>query len=739
MGLETSCSLWQQFENGSLSSSIGPDGTELGSPTYSPVKFNNGIFVDANSECAEFPLTLTNAGVMEWWIKLDGWSITNGTGSLNYCRLFHFVNPTMTSQPYIQYYNGFGIWHWSGNGVTTNWFFNGSEHDLANATLAHLMYVWDINGIGGGANIRRVYINGTLVDSSNASIGSVSGDNVNALHFGTSVDHIFPSRAYHDNLKMYMMNAVSEQFILDVVANMNNEAFLGAPQNVEASDGTYPNKIEITWDSVTGVDTFSVLRSDSATGSFLTISSWQTDTSYDDNNVGQGTFWYKVQSRDTSGTEGELSDSDSGYEFGIINKLIGKSKSKVFRRLWMKRRINGVYEASWQKVPDRYIMKFGTINTTIDDIKPNFLKYSGLTFQVQNDEAYFSEVDNNKSFFNTADSRYRTMVKIEAGYIDTDTSEYPSNPSLYIGILGEDMNTTERNEISFKTKHISGIFDEVPASDISGFGATLTASEVMTQIKNHTDGAGNAIFQNYITVGGWFITSTTDYYDMSTNSTLQGISCWQLMRNLAEAENKIMYIDLVGDFYFTDKVSGNSNSSFHFHGLGDTERLYGHNVKTRIKIDDGLNKVFNRVLVKSQKAETLSSYSIKSENWTWGDSSSSYIHGVRTYKYKNIWIQNSTTADDIAERIYDEYKNPRKEIHITSKFVPQLEVNNIASMKYSTKVNENPDKLWNYVLWDNFTWGENSGFNVDINGEFRVIKMSHNLDTFESKEILREI
>lgn len=422
-----------------------------------------------------------------------------------------------------------------------------------------------------------------------------------------------------------------------------------------------------------------------------------------------------------------------------IDKIIAKNKLHVFRRMYMKRRISGDYEASWQRVPDRYIIKFGSVEFAIDDIKVNFYRFSGYSFTIRNDDGYFSDQDNEKSFFYGAEERYRTLVKIEAGYLDTDSTEYPTTSTMYVGLLNEDIIQNEKNEINFTTKHISSVFDEVPATNIPGLTGTLTASEIITKIKGYTDGSNNLIFQKYITSSGWHYSNTTANYVMATDTTLDGMSCWELMKKIAEAENRVIYVDKVGDLYFQEKLAATSTATYHLHGLGDDETNYGHNIKKIDNVDYSIRKVYNRIRLKFQEEDTLTSYYKKEETWAWGDSSSSYMYGIRTYEMENSWIQNTATAITIANAIYQEYYQPKTEVNISAKFLPHVFVNDRVSMTYKTHLVQG-DYLWGTAVWGAFVWGEDEGYNLYFdNVDHRITKITHNLDKFETKATLREI
>lgn len=419
---------------------------------------------------------------------------------------------------------------------------------------------------------------------------------------------------------------------------------------------------------------------------------------------------------------------------------IKKDKMKVFRRIYLKRReTTGEYETSWQQLDSNTIKNFGTINFNVDDILPNFYKYSGLTFSVINSKGYYSDITEDRSFFYAKLTRFRTLVKVEAGYEDpVATTEYPTNSTVFIGIISEDASYNENNIVDFKTKHISSVFDEFPADRIVGLNATLTASEIVEKVKDYTDGNGIAVFQKYFSAAAWNIQTTTNNYAMVTSTDLQGISCWKLMSKLAAAENYVVYVDRVGDFYFRDRTNITTTALYHFSGVGDTDKTYGHNIMGNIKLDENIRKVYNRVKIKYDQEETTTSYLIKNESWNWGDSSSSFFYGVREYNYKNTWL-NVTTASTVAQAIYDEFSYPKNEVSFKSKFVPQLMVQDRVSVTYISERTVG-DYLWGYFNWGSGIWGEREGYNINIdNTDYRIISLSHNLDNFSSSLVLREI
>jgi len=416
---------------------------------------------------------------------------------------------------------------------------------------------------------------------------------------------------------------------------------------------------------------------------------------------------------------------------------IKKSRANIFRRLYFKKRNNsGDYETSWTQVENKYIKKWGTISFSIDDVLPSFIKSNDINITVDNSTGKFSDVTESKSIFYNSVTKIRTLVKIEAGYTADDGTEYPTNSTLFVGIITSNSKYKDDGSFDIQISPLTKVFDEIPVDLVSGMGVSQTASNLVTNIKNYTQG-GSYIFQKFITSGGWNITATTNNYDMATTSSMQNMGCWEFMNKLAVAENKFVYIDKTGDFYFTEKgVTG--TSQFHFSGINDDNKTCGHNIMSTIVVDENIDKVFNRVRITYGTTETSTSTYVKQETWTWGDSSSSYYYGVREFKYQNEWM-GVTAATAIANTMYNEYLWPKLEISFDSKFVPQLNVQNTVSITYRSQKYETGD-LWNVGFWGSAIWGNRVGYNIYIDSmTTKIISITHNLDEIKSSLVLREL
>ena len=95
---------------------------------------------------------------------------------------------------------------------------------------------------------------------------------------------------------------------------------LDPPTNVSASDKII-NKVQITWDAVTGATHYRVYRSTSLLIKPSAVSEWQVDISYEDDSVIAGTlYYYRVKAATSSSgyNASEYSDYDEGHSVLFI-------------------------------------------------------------------------------------------------------------------------------------------------------------------------------------------------------------------------------------------------------------------------------------------------------------------------------------------------------------------------------------------------------------------------------------
>jgi hypothetical protein len=84
-----------------------------------------------------------------------------------------------------------------------------------------------------------------------------------------------------------------------------------APTGLNASDGTYIDRVGLSWNSVTGADTYNIFRDS------VLLHSGETGTTYDDTTAVRGAVYsYEVESESICGVSNGKSDPDDGYAAG---------------------------------------------------------------------------------------------------------------------------------------------------------------------------------------------------------------------------------------------------------------------------------------------------------------------------------------------------------------------------------------------------------------------------------------
>ena len=94
------------------------------------------------------------------------------------------------------------------------------------------------------------------------------------------------------------------------------QPLVGKPENVSATDGTYSDKVVVTWSAAGGAVKYKVLRNSSGNTNDVmdVLSSSVTSSTYTDSTVAQGqVYYYWIQSADSGDIWGNFSTPDSGY------------------------------------------------------------------------------------------------------------------------------------------------------------------------------------------------------------------------------------------------------------------------------------------------------------------------------------------------------------------------------------------------------------------------------------------
>lgn len=427
--------------------------------------------------------------------------------------------------------------------------------------------------------------------------------------------------------------------------------------------------------------------------------------------------------------------------------LIGNSTHEVFRRAFIKRRntSDGKYESTWTDISD-FVKSWGNFKSAVDDIRLNRFSHSGLTLKVRNDTGAFNpETDVNSLWYETL-SRYQTLVKIEAGYIDEDDNELPTDTSQGIFVLSDEVpRSAKTNEVILNCKSLVSVFADINADEVSGLGATQTGSDLIAKIRDHTDGAGNFIFREFITSTSWTIQTTTVNYDLATSTSgIENMSTWEFMNKIAECEGYVLLINRQGGLEFRNRTERTTTAAFSFRGQG----FVNPNVISLNESKEAINKYYNNFRLKYLSADTSTSYVQAGTATAIDPSSTAWKYGNRTYKFENKFFVNTSNAQAIVNNLRNEFSTVNDELNITAKFTPQLEVLDKVTLNYHSY------DLAETSIWDQFDWASASatapddggnwaledGENFDYdNIEFKVLSRKTDLDKFTTTFQLRRI
>lgn len=417
---------------------------------------------------------------------------------------------------------------------------------------------------------------------------------------------------------------------------------------------------------------------------------------------------------------------------------IDRPASRVFRTAQIRRRLNttGLYEAGFTGIT-QYVKSWGSIDSSIDDVRLNSFRHSGITLKVQNNDGAFNHHSNPSSLWSGFLGRNRTLVRIQAGYYDTNTTtELPTDPTQGIFIMDKELSIdASTNDLTLRCASLRSIFDEVRAREVGGLGLTLSAGAIMALFRDYTDGAGVAVFQQFISTAAWAIeTNSTNNYLLATDTMLENLTVWDVMSKLAESERKVVYITRVGGLRFEDRPALTGTATFTFRGQN-------YNKQSILKLYDyreALDKVYTVYRMKYLEAETSTSYVTAGTVTAVTSSNTSWLYGNRIYKFENRFPLNTLTAQAVVDAMYSLTAAPRIECRITSKPAPTVEIHDSVFVSYRSY------DAARQTLWDGFDWNEANwsleGQNFDwLNRTFRVISRRFNLDNFTMDWGLREV
>lgn len=455
---------------------------------------------------------------------------------------------------------------------------------------------------------------------------------------------------------------------------------------------------------------------------------------------------------------------------------IKNPRSKVFRKLLMKRRLQGtgLYESSWVDISD-YVVKWGSVKKQADSTRVNQFKFSNTNITIDNSYGEFSPSDDENSLWYGYGDQQRTLVKIVVGFLYQNKADngvwenvaitgggtwdetywdsgayYDNEGTIFSGYISGDLNVTD-NMVSIPLVPLSECFRQFTASRLTFYNSSMTASDFITGLRDFQDSFSQYVFRPFFgdTTTNWEITPTTYEYinlNTSTSAELTNKTVWDVIQTLAESENFVPMITSDGRFKFFDRDTS-TTTVFDFYGGQSFDSEYGNNIKKISYFGNRFSKYYSRVSVKYREADTATSYEVADSQYRVSADSGPWTLGERTLQVNNVWIPTSTVASVMATDLFNEYSALRKEIEFSASLVPNLEIFDSINITYDqSPVSGN--SLWDVYNWGDTTaaieaqdllWDASPTDSIKLlNEEFRLISIDINLDTCETKFTGRE-
>lgn len=465
-------------------------------------------------------------------------------------------------------------------------------------------------------------------------------------------------------------------------------------------------------------------------------------------------------------------------KYQTLNGQIQNARSRVFRKLYIKRRMlgTGLYEDEWQEITED-VVKWGTIKKEIDAARLNVFKFSPITLSLSNQTGRYNPYEDENSIWHGYGDQQRTLVKINAGFIhqtlqdgiwtnielpgnsywdeesywDVDQHLWDSENIVFVGFISGDINISGNNQVNVSVAPLTEAFRLFSARRLTGFTPSLTASNFIELLRDQQDASGQYIFRPFFgdTTTQWDINTTTAIYSNLNTSTAEDVfksTAWDIIQKLAEAENKVPYVTTDGQFKFVGRDSG-TTTVFGFVGAGGFSSEYGTTIKNVTWYGKRYSKYYSRVQIQFRSEDTTSSFAIQESSYAVSGSSTPWTLGDRTLEMTNYWIPTSTVADTLALDIFNEYNALKYEIEFTTSFVPHLNLLDQVEVTYDTSP-PSAQGTWDAYNWgdtttaispDDLLWDSSAGEALKMyQKQFKLISISINMDTAEVKFIGRE-
>jgi len=414
---------------------------------------------------------------------------------------------------------------------------------------------------------------------------------------------------------------------------------------------------------------------------------------------------------------------------------IAKNYQRCFRRVKIKRRLtspsgSNYYEADWLDVTDK-VPVVDDITWNIDNLELNQFTQGGLGLTCKNDNFEWGKESISTSVFFNYLTRHKTKIKIEGGYIAADETEYSYDIGAGL-IVGGSISAQSDGTIYIPCDAPGTLFEEAAADyiyekiNVDGTTDWWDAKTISTVVQYLYDLQRSGAYVFHPFLEGSDILPANDIVADLYN--FADWSCKDALDKMAEVSNSAHWVGADFRLKFQSKTETVA-VQYVFNGPGTNNP----NILKAYDYNEGINNVYNRISWYNTDplVEAI-------ETWTPGDSSSTYKYGQRTYSVDNRLVTTGATRQTICDNLLAAYKSPKEEITIETKFVPQLKLLDKVTLNYYGDYSTYPASLYGITLVGKGAYTGRRG-GIKITKNMKIIKITHDVMTFKSTLVLREV
>ncbi len=450
---------------------------------------------------------------------------------------------------------------------------------------------------------------------------------------------------------------------------------------------------------------------------------------------------------------------------------IKRHHSRVFRRAYIRRRIPATqfieWDSEWIEITGD-VKSWGSVGSNVDYERYGVTAFHGTNLVMDNESGRYNRYTNSDSLWAGFGDYETTLVKIECGYIHqylgTDgiwrNTEYPTNPTVFIGIISGDINLSDKSEV---TLPVTTSFDFVAKLPVAiGYGAWYDAEDFFTYLRDLPGGYALPLFGD--STGGITIDTVTpaDWYTYIPPMD-QGFTVLQWLEVCFRNFNCFLQVKADGSWRLRNK-DVTATASFEFFGRSRgavPDGTYGHTIKEVKFYGPKVTGYHSPVVLNfghdSGFGGPLADYSVSRDATT----TVTNLYGTRPLRLENdhtgwsasgskemfsyfaeIGVSDPTAAGyAVADNILETVGRVDEQIEFTTSLITHLNLLDRVEITFDSSGIEAESGLWDLNKWDTeLVWDAGASGSISLTSEpFKIISVKINLDNLETTFIARQI